>query len=107
MHVAAPRFAGLLLAALAALLLLVAWSLASGRLGIAPGEVIRILWAAVSGAPSGTNAEAVVLQVRGPRIVAALAVGAALAAAGASYQNLFKNPLVSPDILGVTSGCAL
>jgi iron complex transport system permease protein len=38
---------------------------------------------------------------------AALAVGAALAAAGASYQNLFKNPLVSPDILGVTAGCAL
>jgi iron complex transport system permease protein len=107
MHVAAPRFAGLLLAALAALLVLVAWSLASGRLGIAPGEVMGILWSALSGAPSGTNAEAVVLQVRGPRIVAALAVGAALAAAGASYQNLFKNPLVSPDILGVTSGCAL
>jgi iron complex transport system permease protein len=48
-----------------------------------------------------------VLHVRAPRVAAALAVGAALAAAGASYQNLFKNPLVSPDILGVTAGCAL
>jgi iron complex transport system permease protein len=34
-------------------------------------------------------------------------VGAALAAAGAAYQHLFKNPLVSPDILGVTAGCSL
>jgi len=47
------------------------------------------------------------LQVRAPRVAGALAVGAALAAAGAAYQSLFKNPLVSPDILGVTAGCAL
>jgi len=45
--------------------------------------------------------------VRAPRVAGALAVGAALAAAGAAYQSLFKNPLVSPDILGVTAGCAL
>jgi iron complex transport system permease protein len=49
----------------------------------------------------------VILQVRAPRLAAALVVGAALAAAGAAYQNLFKNPLVSPDILGVSAGCAL
>jgi iron complex transport system permease protein len=53
------------------------------------------------------NVNAIVLQVRAPRVAAALAVGAALAAAGAAYQNLFKNPLVSPDILGVSAGCAL
>ena len=47
------------------------------------------------------------LQVRAPRVIAALAVGAALAGAGAAYQNLFRNPLVSPDILGVSGGCAL
>jgi iron complex transport system permease protein len=45
--------------------------------------------------------------VRAPRVAGALAVGVALAAAGAAYQSLFKNPLVSPDILGVTAGCAL
>ncbi|MGF1527449.1 MAG: iron chelate uptake ABC transporter family permease subunit, partial [Candidatus Competibacterales bacterium] len=48
--------------------------------------------------------QAVVLAIRLPRILAALLVGAALAAAGASYQTLFRNPLVSPDILGVSAG---
>ena len=47
------------------------------------------------------------LGVRGPRVLAALEVGAVLAAAGAAYQGLFRNPLVSPDILGVSSGAAL
>ena len=46
-------------------------------------------------------------EIRGPRIAAAFIVGAALAAAGATFQNLFRNPLVSPDILGVSSGAAL
>ncbi len=48
--------------------------------------------------------ELVVLDVRGPRILAALVIGAALAAAGATYQNLFRNPLVSPGVLGVSAG---
>jgi iron complex transport system permease protein len=73
------------------------------------GDVWRVLWSALTGGESGlaANVEAVVTQVRGPRILAAVVVGAALAAAGAAYQGLFKNPLVSPDILGVTAGCAL
>ena len=48
-----------------------------------------------------------VLKIRGPRVVAALLIGAALAAAGAAYQNMFRNPLVSPDILGVSAGAAV
>ena len=48
--------------------------------------------------------ELVVLDVRGPRIAAALLVGGALACAGATYQNLFRNPLVSPGVLGVSAG---
>ncbi|NJD87571.1 MAG: iron ABC transporter permease, partial [Betaproteobacteria bacterium] len=76
---------------------------------VAAGDVASALWAALTGGESGLakNVEAVILQVRAPRVLAALAVGAALAAAGAAYQNLFKNPLVSPDILGVSAGCAL
>ena len=104
------RSAGASLAlALVALVLLTAWSFSVGRFAIAPGDVARALWAAITGGESGLakNVEAVVLQVRGPRVLAAMAVGAALAAAGAAYQNLFKNPLVSPDILGVSAGCAL
>jgi iron complex transport system permease protein len=46
----------------------------------------------------------VVLDIRGPRIAGALLVGGALAAAGATYQNLFRNPLVSPGLLGVSAG---
>ncbi|MGD9867554.1 MAG: FecCD family ABC transporter permease [Hyphomicrobiales bacterium] len=52
-------------------------------------------------------AATVLLQVRLPRIAAALLVGAALAGAGAVYQGLFRNPLVSPDILGVSTGAGL
>lgn len=48
--------------------------------------------------------EMVVLDVRGPRVAAALLVGGALACAGATYQNLFRNPLVSPGVLGVSAG---
>jgi iron complex transport system permease protein len=109
MIVSRARFPLWLAAACGAVLLLVLWSLGVGRFPVAPGDVWRALWAAATGGESGLarNVEAVVLQVRGPRVMAALLVGAALAAAGAAYQNLFKNPLVSPDILGVTAGCAL
>lgn len=51
-------------------------------------------------------AETVVLAVRLPRICAALLVGSALSVAGASYQGMFRNPLVSPDILGVAAGAS-
>lgn len=53
------------------------------------------------------QAAIVVWNIRVPRVAAALLVGAALAAAGASYQALFRNPLVSPDILGVSAGAGL
>src|SRR2546430_16126636 len=49
----------------------------------------------------------VVLEIRGPRVVAAALVGPALAAARTVYQGILRNPLVSPDILGVSSGAAL
>src|SRR5690606_12195931 len=59
--------------------------------------------------PSGVPAaaESVILHVRGPRVLAAAMVGAALAVAGTAFQGLFRNPLVSPDILGASSGAAL
>ena len=80
-----------------------------GRYAIAPADLLRVLAAKLTGNEHGlpTTVETVLFQVRGPRIVAALAVGAALAAAGAAYQGMFRNPLVSPDILGVSAGAAL
>src|SRR5262249_35272688 len=80
-----------------------------GRYAVAPGDLVRLLWAQVSGGQSGVDptVQTVVLKIRGPRVVAALVIGAALAAAGAAYQNMFRNPLVSPDILGVSAGAAV
>ena len=52
-----------------------------------------------------TDAEAaVVLNVRLPRILAAALIGAALSVAGVSYQGMFRNPMVSPDLLGASTG---
>jgi iron complex transport system permease protein len=51
--------------------------------------------------------ENVIWQVRGPRVLAAALIGAALAVAGTAFQGLFRNPLVSPDLLGASSGAAL
>jgi iron complex transport system permease protein len=95
--------------AAAALVLLVAVAFLVGRYPVTPGQLIAVLWAKAIGTTPVVPATvpAVILGVRGPRVLAALAVGAALAIAGAAYQGLFRNPLVSPDILGVSSGAAL
>ena len=95
--------------ALGALLLLTAFAFAVGRFPLAPGELAALAANKLFGAGYAVapTAETVVMQVRGPRILAALLVGAALAAAGTAYQGMFRNPLVSPDILGVSAGAAL
>ncbi|WP_333840527.1 FecCD family ABC transporter permease [Pelomicrobium sp.] len=78
-----------------------------GKFPISPGQLLDVLVARLKGAAAPSPVETVVFQIRGPRIAAAIVVGAALAAAGAAYQGMFRNPLVSPDILGVSSGAAL
>ena len=50
------------------------------------------------------TAETIVINVRMPRIISAAVIGAALSTAGASYQGMFRNPMVSPDILGASTG---
>ena len=98
--------------ALAALALLVAGVLlafAQGRYSVSLVDLARLAWARVTAQPSGLppDVETVVWQIRGPRVLAALAVGTALSAAGTAFQGLFRNPLVSPDILGASAGAAL
>ncbi len=80
-----------------------------GRFPVSLADIAAVLWSKLSGTPSGVSpaTESVLLQVRGPRVVAAFLVGAALAIAGTAFQGLFRNPLVSPDILGASSGAAL
>lgn len=88
-----------------------------GRFGVPPNEVARILVAralelthldAIASLRQTWTAEetTVVLNIRLPRVLLALVVGGGLAVSGAGLQALFRNPLVSPDIIGVSSGAA-
>ncbi len=82
-----------------------------GQLAISPGEVVGSVLRAVgiqnSWAPTDPIVESTLWVVRFPRIVMALAVGAALAVAGAVMQAIFGNPLAEPGVVGVSSGAAL
>jgi iron complex transport system permease protein len=95
--------------AIIAALVMIPLAFAVGQFPISFSDIASLLWSKLSGTIShaATNADIVLFEIRGPRIAAAFMVGAALAAAGATFQNLFRNPLVSPDILGVSSGAAL
>ena len=95
--------------AVAALLLVVLAAFALGKFPIGPSDLARIVWARISGSETGLPPamETVIWNIRLPRIGAALLVGAVLSAAGAAYQGMFRNPLVSPDILGVSAGAGL
>jgi iron complex transport system permease protein len=80
-----------------------------GRYPVSLADLLSVLLAKLTGhrADVAPAVESVILQVRGPRVMAAALVGAALAVAGTAFQGLFRNPLVSPDILGASSGAAL
>jgi iron complex transport system permease protein len=80
-----------------------------GRYPVTLAELIEVLVSRLMGRTAAVPpaVENVLLLVRGPRVVAAVLVGGALAVAGTAFQGLFRNPLVSPDILGASSGAAL
>ncbi|WP_303864452.1 iron ABC transporter permease [Alkalibaculum bacchi] len=81
-------------------------SLVIGRYAISLPEFFNAILSKVFQSNTGESStiETVLFNVRIPRILSALMVGAALSVAGASYQGLFKNPMVSPDILGASAG---
>jgi iron complex transport system permease protein len=89
-----------------AVILLAALLLASalGPYPLSPGDVVSAIAGRLVGSAAPGPVDTILFQIRLPRVLSALLVGAALAAAGASYQTLFRNPLVSPDILGVSAG---
>lgn len=93
------------------ILLVVAFffSMCIGRYSITPMDVVKIIGGWFTNSLENFDAIRVnvVLQVRLPRILLSMIIGAGLACSGASYQCLFGNPLVSPDILGVSAGAGL
>ncbi|MBP8639837.1 MAG: iron ABC transporter permease [Oscillospiraceae bacterium] len=84
-------------------------ALCVGKYSVSPLESIQILarrlFGLSSDAPQMT--QNVVMGLRVPRILASIIVGAALSMSGAAYQGVFKNPLVSPEFLGVSSGACI
>ncbi len=95
--------------ALAALLLVFLVSLGLGRVQVPPVYVAKILLGQIFPIVPDwlEDWELVVLTVRLPRLVAATLVGGGLAMAGGCYQTVFRNSLVSPDILGASNGAGL
>jgi len=88
------------------LLLVFFLSLFVGRYSISPIDVWRILLSPIFAQQPGEFAieKSVIIGIRLPRTLLTMLVGAGLSISGAAFQGLFRNPLVSPDILGVSAG---
>ena len=86
-----------------ALLFVFALALMCGRYKIPISDIINVL----TGQEANLSSYNVLIYLRIPRTLAAILVGASLALSGAVYQSTFNNPLVSPDVLGVSSGAAV
>ncbi|XBH23133.1 iron ABC transporter permease [Jonesiaceae bacterium BS-20] len=93
-----------------ALVVLLIVSASSGQLHVPAGEVFSSLLnkLGLGGSPvtSHANGEAALWQIRFPRVVLTMLVGAALATGGALMQGVFGNPLADPGVVGVSSGAA-
>jgi iron complex transport system permease protein len=77
------------------------FSFGVGRYSLSAGEILKYIF---FNQYADDNIPILITQVRMPRIFGAILAGGALAVSGAAYQGLFRNPMVSPDILGVSSG---
>ena len=87
------------------------WRIGIGSTSISPDRIIAAIFSndlfrVITGQHASNPINAVVLEVRMPRIVIAALVGASLAVAGTAMQGIFRNPMASPYILGLSSGAA-
>lgn len=80
------------------------FSFVIGRYSLSIPQLLTTIYEHYFGIVTDSNMETVIFNIRLPRIFAAMLVGAALSTAGAAYQGMFKNPLVSPDMLGASAG---
>ena len=105
----AVRFRGIILLSLLLLVIVFATSLAVGQYSVPFWDTFRIVLSNIFPIEATWDSiqEAVVMTLRFPRTLAAIIIGGALALSGATYQSIFKNPMVSPDLLGVSSGACV
>ena len=105
----AGRYRFLLGMLMAGLLVMALVSIGLGRYYISPWQVGKILLAPWYSMPQDwtDQAASVIYTLRLPRALSAMMIGAALSLSGAAYQSVFKNPLVAPDMLGVSSGACV
>ena len=103
------KYRWLIIIMTAALAVLVFVCLSVGKYSITPVQALHIVFGKITGAEPiwSPMEENVVMGLRLPRVIAAIVVGAALSVSGAAFQGIFKNPLVSPDFLGVSSGACV
>lgn len=82
------------------------FSMTLGRYSISVIEILKVVFSKITGSPLDYPKviDTVIFQVRIPRILVAMIVGSSLSISGAVYQGMFKNPMVSPDILGTSAG---
>lgn len=102
---------GLALLGFPALLLVSGLSLTIGAMDLELSTVAAVfqnlIWEARDSSSANAQVSFIVLELRSPRTVLAILVGASLAASGAALQGLFRNPLADPGLIGVSSGAAL
>ncbi len=101
---ARARKAAALVALTAILVAVLLLSLALGRYDMDLVGILSVLASPLTGQEVSSADANVFFTIRAPRVFAALLVGAALSGAGCAFQGIFKNPMVSPDLLGASAG---
>ncbi|WP_199439172.1 FecCD family ABC transporter permease [Umezawaea beigongshangensis] len=107
---ARSRLGPLLVALLAVLAASVVCGVALGPVSVPPGQVLRLLHAAVTGAqiePAEVGQYRIVWDIRLPRVLLAAVVGAGLSAVGVVVQAMVRNALADPFVLGISSGASV
>lgn len=90
------------------LILIAVWSLKTGVYDFGGKSPFMILWQSIQGNPDlALSDQYVIWDVRAARIVMAVLIGSMLAVSGTGLQGLFKNPLATGDLIGLTSGATL
>ena len=103
-----PRTASLLVGLIVVLLAVLILSLGVGAVALTPAQLVAALWARVTTASQAAPEVAIIVwDLRLARALLAIIIGAGLAAAGAAYQAVFRNPLADPFIIGASGGAAL